>query len=62
MHLHSDDWKRTIYIDTLGVSTFDFDINKKDKLKLIESGKKCTEDYFEWYDRLKKLVNKPTIH
>ena len=62
MHLHSDDWKRTIYIDTLGVSTFDFGLNKENKLKLIESGKNCTEKYFEWYDKLKRLVNKPQIH
>lgn len=62
MHLHSDDWKRTIYVDTLGVSTFDFGINKENKLKLIESGKNCTEKYFEWYDKLKRLVNKPLIH
>jgi NTE family protein len=59
MHLHSDDWKRTIYIDTLGVSTFDFGLNKENKLKLIESGKKCTEDYFVWYEGL--LVNKSLI-
>ncbi len=25
-HLHSDDWSRTVYIDTLGVSTTDFDL------------------------------------
>ena len=62
MHLHSDDWKRSIYINTLGVSTFDFDISKENKQKLIESGKKCTENYFEWYDGLKRLVNKPPIH
>jgi NTE family protein len=62
MHLHSDDWKRTIYINTLGVSTFDFNINKTNKLKLVKSGKDCTEKYFVWYDRLKRLVNKPLIH
>jgi NTE family protein len=62
MHLHSDDWKRTIYIDTLGVNTFDFNINKTNKLKLVKSGKDCTEKYFVWYDRLKRLVNKPLIH
>ncbi|GAF99532.1 unnamed protein product, partial [marine sediment metagenome] len=28
-------------------------------LKLIESGKKCTEDYFVWYEGL--LVNKSLI-
>jgi len=62
MHLHSDDWKRSIYINTLGVSTFDFDISKENKQKLIESGKKCTEKYFIWYDNLERLVNKPSIH
>ena len=62
LHLHSDDWKRSIYINTLGVSTFDFDISKENKQKLIESGKKCTEKYFIWYDKLERLVNKPSIH
>jgi len=62
MHLHSDDWKRTIYIDTKEVSTFDFDISKENKLKLIESGKKCTEKYFIWYDKLKRSPNKQRIH
>ena len=27
-HLHSDDWQRTIYIDTLGVGTTDFDMSE----------------------------------
>ena len=29
-HLHSDDWARTVYIDTLGVNTTDFNL-KDDK-------------------------------
>ena len=63
MHLHSDDWKRSIYINTLEVSTFDFDISKEKKQELIESGKKCTEDYFnEWYDKLKRSPNIQKIH
>lgn len=49
-HLHSDDWQRTIYIDTLGVSTTDFGISKAKKKKLRESGRKGTDAYFEWYD------------
>ncbi|MDY7034012.1 MAG: patatin-like phospholipase family protein [Thermodesulfobacteriota bacterium] len=32
-HLHSDDWQRTIYINTLDVSTTDFDLS--DKIKRI---------------------------
>ncbi len=55
-HLHSDDWQRSIYIDTLGVKTTDFDLSKERKQKLIDSGKRNTELYFKWYDNPK---NKP---
>ncbi len=57
-HLHSDDWQRTIYIDTLGVKTTDFNISDKKKQELIESGKRGTVDYFKWYDRAKRAANK----
>ena len=30
-HLHSDDWHRTIYIDTLGVETTEFDLSDERK-------------------------------
>lgn len=49
-HLHSDDWQRTIYIDTLGVKTTDFDLDAKQKNALVESGRTHTKKYFEWYD------------
>ena len=39
LHLHSDDWARTIYIDTLGVNTTDFSLNDKKKQSLVKSGK-----------------------
>ena len=39
-HLHSDDWHRTIYIDTLGVKTTEFDLSDAKKKKLEESGSK----------------------
>ncbi|MFQ5949905.1 MAG: patatin-like phospholipase family protein, partial [Nitrospiria bacterium] len=48
-HLHGDDWHRTIYIDTLGVGTTDFDLSDVKKKKLRESGKKCAETYFKWF-------------
>jgi len=50
VHLHSDDWQRTIYIDTLGVSTTDFAISAKRRDALVASGKKCTANYFEWFE------------
>ena len=49
-HLHSDDWQRTVYIDTLGVGTTDFDLDDEKKLELIESGITHTKQYFDWYD------------
>ena len=60
IHLHSDDWQRTVYIDTLGVSTTDFGLSDETKLRLENSGRKGTEDYFNWYDTARpKPANKP---
>lgn len=52
-HLHSDDWQRTIYIDTLGVSTTDFGITAKRRDDLVASGRKGTQTYFDWFDTAK---------
>jgi NTE family protein len=49
-HLHSDDWERTIYIDTLGVGTTDFHLDQGTRAELINSGYDCTMSYFDWYD------------
>ncbi|SER45884.1 NTE family protein [Azotobacter beijerinckii] len=49
-HLHSDDWARTIYIDTLGVQTTDFNLSDETKKKLIKSGKEGALNYFSWFD------------
>lgn len=49
-HLHSDDWARTIYIDSLGVKTTEFDLSGKKKLALVQSGKDGAEQYFKWFD------------
>ena len=57
--MHSDDWQRTIYIDTLGVGTTDFDLKDSQKKALVESGKTNTKKYFEWYDDVRnKSVNR----
>lgn len=62
-HLHSDDWHRTVYINTLDVKTTDFGIKKKDKERLIEQGNVGTQKYFDWYEgRTRSLelpVNRP---
>ena len=52
-HMHSDDWQRTIYIETLGVRTTDFKITNARKKALLESGRKGTESYFKWFDNPK---------
>lgn len=57
-HLHSDDWQRTIYIDTLGVKTTEFGLSDDKKTALIESGREGVKTYFKWYDR-SAAVNKP---
>ena len=55
-HLHGDDWHRTIYIDTLGVKTTQFDLDEKTKQDLVNSGIENTTEYFKWYD---DPANKP---
>ncbi len=61
-HLHSDDWQRTIYIDTLGVSTTQFDLTEVVKQQLIASGRKHTDSYFTWFDTTtEQPVNKPKL-
>jgi NTE family protein len=59
-HLHSDDWQRTIYIDTLGVRTTQFDLDDATKKALVDSGRDHTRAYFTWYDDLKsRPANRP---
>lgn len=49
-HLHSDDWHRTIYIDTLDVETTDFDLTDEKKDALVRSGIDGAENYFRWFE------------
>jgi len=60
IHLHSDDWQRTIYIDTLGVATTDFGLSSAMKKRLEDSGRKGAEAYFKWFDNRKsRPANRP---
>ena len=58
VHLHSDDWQRTVYIDTLGVGATDFDLPNSKKDELVESGALYTEAYLEWYNNDEEKANK----
>ena len=51
-HVHGDDWQRTIYVDTLGIKTTEFDLSPTQKRKLIQSGRDGVKNYFEWYDKV----------
>lgn len=53
-HLHSDDWHRTVYLDTLDVDILDFDLSEAKVKGLIESGEKCARDYLRWYNDTEK--------
>lgn len=46
-HRRGPDWKRTAYINTLGVSTLDFTLKDKTKKKLIREGKKGVKIHFK---------------
>ena len=51
-HLHSDDWQRTVYVDTIDVGTTDFDLSNAKKDELVQEGTKGVRKYFEWYDNV----------
>jgi NTE family protein len=50
-HLHSDDWCRTIYINTIGIGSTEFDLSDAKKRGLVKEGLQATKDYFDWYDK-----------
>ncbi len=50
-HMHSDDWHRTVYINTLGVGTTDFDLSDAKKKRLVREGLDSTKNYLDWFKR-----------
>jgi NTE family protein len=59
IHLHSDDWQRTVYINTLDVRTTDFNISRTRQDALVEQGIRGTESYFGWFeDPAERPVNR----
>lgn len=50
IHLTGDDFDRTVYVDSLDISTTQFNIKDFDKMALINSGKACTEEYLKKYE------------
>ncbi len=50
VHLHSDDWQRTLYINTLDVGATDFNLTRETQLELIQEGIKGARVYLEWFE------------
>jgi NTE family protein len=61
LHLHQNDWHRTIFIDASGVGTTEFGLSDAKTQMLIENGRHGVIDYFKWFDNPKttpKPINK----
>ena len=54
-HLHNNDWKRTVFVDTLGVKTTDFDLSSSQIKALIDSGVKGVAEHFKWRNGAKGM-------
>ena len=50
MHLHQNDWHRTIFIDDFGVGTTEFSLSDAKRDRLIANGRQGVLDYFKWFD------------
>jgi NTE family protein len=58
-HLHSNDWNRTVFIDSMDVKTTEFKLKTEKINKLIDNGKTSMIDYFNWKDTDIKWKNYP---
>lgn len=50
IHLHKNDWHRTIFIDSLGVKTTQFNLDDQTIQRLVESGRNGATQYFDWFE------------
>lgn len=50
VHLHENDWHRTVFIDSCGVRTTEFELSDDQVEGLVKSGEKHAKDYFKWFD------------
>jgi NTE family protein len=56
LHVSDEYWNKTITIDTLGVSSTDFDLTLKEKDDLIMSGYESAEYFFKTYPKVTKQL------
>jgi NTE family protein len=50
MHLHDNDWHRTVAIDASGVRATDFDLSDEKVKTLVANGRNGTEEYLKWFN------------
>ncbi|HWM26774.1 MAG TPA: patatin-like phospholipase family protein [Chthoniobacterales bacterium] len=50
LHLHENDWHRTIFIDASGVGTTEFSLSDAKTQMLIENGRRGVVEYFKWFE------------
>lgn len=50
LHIKPGDWERTIAINTRDIKTTQFDLSEKEKMLLLQEGRKGAEKFFSWYD------------
>jgi NTE family protein len=50
MHLHNNDWHRTIIIDAGGVKTTEFDLSDDKVNMLVQNGQQGATTYFQWFN------------
>jgi len=55
MHLHDNDWHRTIALDAGGVGTTDFDLSDDKVQMLVKNGVDGAKAYFEWFNDSKAV-------
>ena len=50
MHLHQNDWHRSVFIDAGGVRTTDFDLSDSQVNMLVQNGGQGATAYFQWFN------------
>ncbi len=50
LHLHKNDWHRTVFIDAEGIRTTEFDLSQQKIDLLVANGMEGIQEYFNWFD------------
>lgn len=53
MHLHQNDWHRTVAIDAAGIRTTQFDLTDAQVQQLVANGETAAQAYFKWFNNPK---------